>query len=252
MMKKLLAILALIAVGFIIALYVPRLFVVQSGRGHFVGGGADEAGNVDELTFIATDIVRGVILDERVEQLITLLPPPSGPDEMYLSMRADFYQIHTIHRIMVSEVFMGDAQVGNVMEIAQPGGRLGSAISTNSEMLHFAAGDDLVLFVRTFYNSHGVNRPAIPITPFQSAYRVVSSNRVELADGIVAAYDEDPGLANMVLENFSSDNNMVLTVGELMWIRFESGLGSRPQHERRQEIVDMTRLNESINRAEYY
>ena len=206
--------------------------------------------SIDSLATRATDIVRGEILDERVERVNSLLPPLSGCSEWYLTYRHDFYEISTINRIRVIEVFKGDAQVGDIMDVAQLGGRIGLSSLINESRLQFEIGDDLVFFMRTFYASHGVHRPATLLTPAQTAYYTIPPNArgtSELSESIIAAYLANPLLADKVLESFSPNNNLTLTVGDLMWIRYESGLGERPGHGQK---VDRDNLYAAIAEAE--
>jgi len=253
MMKKFMKKLAIIIVGLTILVVGAYLGIMRSGQfGAFISSSDAVYSNADELAFMSTDIIRGVIVGERVERLNMLSTPPGGPNEEYLETRENYYQINTIHSIRISEVFMGDAQVGDIMEIAQLGGRLHFSELTNLSLIPFATGDDLVLFIRTFNNANGINRPGVLISSFQSAYRVTSSSGADFSNGIVAAYNANPRIADVVLENHDSGNSMVLTVGDLLLIRYEAGLGPRPYNYQLPVNVDRSRLSESISRFEYY
>jgi len=130
-----------------VAIFIAAGYIAVSQNGLvsiFSSGDFEVYRCIDSMTSRATDIVRGEIIDVRVGELNTLLPPRTGPDEWYLERRHDFYEIHTIHRIRVVEVFMGDAQAGDIMEIAQLGGRMGLINSVNDGRLEFVIGDDLV------------------------------------------------------------------------------------------------------------
>ena len=194
--------------------------------------------SVCELTNRATDIIRGEVLSERVERRSTLLPPRPESENWYLAYqwylenRHEHYEIQTIHQLRVIDVFKGDAQVGDIIEVAQLGGRIGLSRLTNDTKLHFAVGDDLILFMTTFYASHGVQRPGTLLTPFQSVYRAAPSDqRVanELSASIVEAFNDNPQLISIVFEPFSPYTDLTLTVGDLIQIRYESGLGPAPE-----------------------
>ena len=70
--------------------------------------------DVDELTLRATHIIRGEVLDSRVQMINTMLPP-FDPDEDVNSG----YEIHTVNRIRVVEVFQGRTEPGSVIEVMQ-------------------------------------------------------------------------------------------------------------------------------------
>jgi len=252
-MKKFIKILAL-TVGFAILAFVLYIRIMSSaGFGASVRLSEDVfTTGVDGMVYSSTDIVRGVILDERVERMNTMITPPDGPTEWYLSMRQESYFLHTIHRIRVTEVFKGDSQIGDIIEIAQIGGRLFLSQLTNLSMVAFEIGDDIVVFMETYYNSHGIHRPASLISTFQSVYRAISTSGMTFPEGIVSAYNTNSGLADTALENFSEGNDIELTIGELMWVRYEAGLGQRPQHDRPKVVVDLRQLIEDIARAEHY
>ena len=237
----------------ILASSVYMLFLRNGLFFMFSSGDYEIYENIDHMTARATDIVRGVILDERVEEINTLLPPRGGPNEWYLSRRGDFYSIHTINRIRIVEVFKGDAQVGDIMEIAQLGGRLGLTVQNVSHRLQFAVDDDVILFMRTFHASHGVYGPATLLAGGQGVFRATGES--VFSEGIIATYDNNSLMAYVAMESFCPDahcNNLVLTIGDLILIRYESGLGPRPHSLRPPEGVDRGRLNNSIAIAEYH
>ena len=124
------------------------------------GGGASAAVDYPHyrsfraLASAATDVVRVEVLDEREEWFNAFLSPP--PPEI------DPYWLYTVYRLRVLEVFQGDAQVGDIIEVRELAWAIGSG------NLPIAAGDDLVLFLHA---SLIEGEPAFLLNPTQSAYR---------------------------------------------------------------------------------
>ena len=117
--------------------------------------------SIPHLASAATDIVRARILDERVERLNTWLEaPPPGVDP---------YDIYTVYRIKVLEVYQGGAAAGDVLELRQQGGKIGNEMVTDDDYVSIGAGDDLVLFLRESYKA---NLPFVYLNSQQSIYRV--------------------------------------------------------------------------------
>jgi len=251
-------IIKIITIAAILVSLASMAYVAISRNGLFVitsSGDFAVYQNVDEMTSGATDIVRAIILDERVEELNILLPPPGGPNDWYLSRREDFYRIHTIHRIEILEVFRGDAQTGDIMEIAQMGGRIGLSSYRNQNRLDFITGDDVILFMRTFRESHGDYGPAVLLAGGQGVFHATSSTSSrsnDFVDGIGFAYEENPMVVDVVFESFSPYMRVPLTIGDLMLIRYEAGLGPRPHNLQPPVGVDRDRLNEAIAMAKFY
>jgi len=145
--------------------------------------------DIDELVSDATDIIRVEILDSRVEMILTLLPPFLPGIDL-----SDEYEICTVHRIRVIDVFKGSQEPGAIMEVMQLGGSLGRYTLVNDSFIDFAIGDELILFMYTFDDE----LPDVLLTPHQAVYRVVSS-----ADGSIE------------IENFCQFNLLTLTISDL-------------------------------------
>jgi len=163
----------------------------------WVAGGGDvwEFLDVAELASVSTDIVRVEVLDSREEWIITLLPP--FPPDINLS---DEYELCTVHRLRVIEVFKGSEESGAIMEVMQLGGLSNRRSFMSDSFVDFAIGDDLILFMESF----GYERPAVLLTPHQSVYRVITS-----VDG------------SLNIENFCESNDFILTMEELKRIADE-------------------------------
>ena len=202
--------------------------------------------NVDSLASRVTDIVRVEVLDRRVERILSTKPSPYD----YI-----FSRISTIHRMRVLEIFQGDTETGDIIDVMQDGGRLGNAELVCNWLQLFDYGDELVIFIGRSDNpeSQCMWFPARG----QGVYRIDLSNArdaSEFVDGIAAAYNSNPELGSMILESLTPSTlcEIELTVGDLILIRYEAGLGPRPHNLQLPVGVDRNRLNESIARAEYY
>jgi len=107
-----------------------------------------------DLASAATDVVRVEVLDEREDWFNPFLNP--------LPPEIDPYRLYTVYRLRVLDVFQGDAQVGDVIEVRL---RVGAVVYGD---LSIAIGDDLVLFL---YASVIEGNPAFLVNPTQGAYR---------------------------------------------------------------------------------
>jgi len=193
--------------------------------------------NVDFMSYGRTDIVRAVILDRRV---------------VSISHRREHPYFYTVNRIAVLEVFKGDAQVGDIMEISQLRRHQPFRIINTPDPLSFSRGDDVILFMGMPHRSHITHLPASLLAGGQGVYRAISSCGNRFDEGIIAAYHESPQIAYVEFEDFSPNSVVQLTVGDLMLIRYEAGLGPRPYNLQPPEDVDRSRLLECIARAEHH
>jgi len=172
--------------------------------------------SIFELSEIATDVIRGEVLDERVELINTTIPREdiiaefggeNLSEEEKLELFPDYlgnglwmdvddqYEIVTIHQIRVLDVFQGIYQIDDIIEVMQPGGEFGNVALHNSELLSFAPSSDLVFFISSW--SH-IGRPAVLLNPTQSVY-----------------YFPEETQSVRVLRNFNSNNNLNLTLEDL-------------------------------------
>jgi len=193
--------------------------------------------NVDHMSFGENDVVRAVILDRRAVRI---------------GHRGERRHTYTVNRIMVLEVFKGDAQAGDIMEIAQLRRYQAFSVIKIPDPLRFSRGDDVILFMRRFNNPDRAHLPAMLLAGGQGVYRAISTCGNRFREGISAAYDESPQIAYAELEGFSPSSFAQLTVGDLMLIRYEAGLGPRPYNLQPPVDVDRSRLLEGIARAEYH
>ena len=144
---------------------------------------------IDDLASRSMYIVRVEVLDERVEWMDFGIPPTSR------------YAIFTVNRLRVLDVFKGDAEIGNIMEVKQRGGQLGNEKLVNSLQITLPIGDDLILFL----SSWGIeNRPMNLRNPTQSAFRIAASDASDRTRSI-----------NDELESLGDRNNLILTFDDL-------------------------------------
>jgi len=198
-MKKALSLLlaALFLVGALVACNrseeAPLVSMVHGQYPHYE--------NVQELANHASYIVRVQVLDERVERLNVALPPRTAQEDagMPYSPR---YDITTIYRLSVLEVFQGDVSPDDRLEVRILGGRLGAEEVINLDHPGFAIGDDVVLFL---YRIEESTLPPVLLSPWVSSFRV--SEGADLAE---RATDE-------VLENVAGSYAWELTVGDLFF-----------------------------------
>ena len=150
---------------------------------------------IDDMANFSTDIVRVEVLDERVEVLNAAIPP----DEMLW--------IHTINRLKVLEVFKGDTEKGDIIEVAQPGGRLGYVEAIVYFSVPLTIGDEIVLFLINPIIRFGVENPKfIRGTGLQGIFQFPALSR------------EDAGVfsADLELTGHNEAGTLTLTVGDLM------------------------------------
>jgi len=90
----------------------------------------------EDMAELSTDVVRAEIISSRVEEVEF-----EGHNHPY---------IYTFYVIRILEVFQGDLQVGEEIEMAQIGGELGNMVMINSDEIPIEEGEDLVLFLLTY------------------------------------------------------------------------------------------------------
>jgi len=113
--------------------------------------------SVEELASSATDIVRVRVLNERVGGIhfrLDALPPGF-----------DFHDLYFVHQLSVQEVFQGDVQPGDVIELAQ---------WMRDYPHRFARNDEVVLFLREPGSGRGIHYSLLCFA--QSVYRYPPSD----------------------------------------------------------------------------
>ena len=172
--------------------------------------------SIEQLALIADYVVRVEVLDERVENINILLPPRNELEDAGMNLE-HYYMLFTVHRLMVLEVFQGNVNVGDIMEVRLLGGELGGQRLINLNNTELAIGDDLVLFLYASPGADGI--PFMP-NPSQGAYHVASSR-----DGAMA------GDISETLESVHYRNHLTLSLGDLVhiWISNLYDTGERDE-----------------------
>ncbi|MCL2576492.1 MAG: hypothetical protein FWE27_00370 [Defluviitaleaceae bacterium] len=155
---------------------------------------------IEHLATNATEIVRVEVIDERAEKINIWMSPANELEDADFGT-FDAYRIFTVNRIRVLEVFQGDVNVGDVLEVKQIGGRMNDSVVINHDSVPLVVGDDLVLFLQS-YDIEGM--PACLLNPTQSAYRFNEN----------AAIRDD----NTELESLNPQNDLTLTLNDLAQI----------------------------------
>ena len=117
-------------------------------------------------------IARVEVLDARVEIL-----------NSSLSLDMPRYDIYTVYRLRVLEVFRGDTRPGEVIELAQTGGQWGGLSLENMEFAPIAAGGEYVMFLGGVdpaeFSDFPDARFAAFAQPMQGVYRVTGTGALE-------------------------------------------------------------------------
>lgn len=157
--------------------------------------------SIDEMTERATDVVRVEVLSSTITRWAY-----EGSDFL-----RNIYTFYTIH---VLEVFQGNLQVGDEIEVAQLGGKLDNVEMINRNRVPFEIGDELVMFLVFFPEK---DYPAGILNPWQGIYR--------LSEEVGYGEEIDPSIALIPLHdegNYST--NFELTVEDLIEIAKENDL----------------------------
>jgi len=159
------------------------------------------ARSLDELVARSTDIVRVKVLT----------------DEWYKDGVNG--SIFTMNPVRVTEVFKGNTQVDDIIDIAQRGGRRGNVMLVLRDRIDLEPGDDLVLFLRLMSPS-AFNRENVFSFPaqFQSVHRFPALSE----EGSIATFTFDEELELESITGRRPGAALTLTVGDLKRIANES------------------------------
>lgn len=188
---------------------------------------------VEEITDMATHIIRGEILDQRTEWLDLNLSREETEQhlaELGLNeeeIEAEIYSVRpdgttdelepelvTISRVRVLEVFQGDHNIGDVIEIMQTGGEYGYERWTVEDAVKMETGSELVLFLVSWELA---GLPYSLISHMQGVYYVPDEvgdeeNLVELDD------------VETELEAVSETDPVTITIEDLIEIAVDNEL----------------------------
>ena len=183
---------------------------------------------LDELSYWSTDVIRGVVLDERVEirnstpskeetreRLINEgLTEEEIEYELSLSSFKPQYNVGTTYRIEVLEVFQGNLSVGEIIEVRRPGGLYHGEYWFIRDQVTVSPGDEFIMFL---WENFG-DRPYAFISAFQGVYHVPAS--------VIAADEDllDSDNIELELENVGVLDDIVVTIEDLIQIAEENDL----------------------------
>ena len=157
--------------------------------------------SIDELAeWAGRYIVRVEVLDERTELInLSLGDLPN-------------YDISTINRLKVLEVFQGNTQAGEIIEVAQAGGQYENLVLTSNDLIALSVGEELIVFLGGVcpeeYSEFPDARFAFLMNPWQGIYHVPEMRGADEM-GAMSQDDSTP------LESYHPDNELVLTIGDL-------------------------------------
>jgi len=215
MRKKQCILVCLIALMLVLSACVQPINNDEVITEYFEGGDAWIRTSIEELSTYSTNVIRAEVIDSRVERINTLLSDFDLDDEI----AEQFIMLHTVHRLKVIEVFEGDLKAGNIVEVMQKGGRLGNHELIYNRQLQLNSGDDLIFFLRNFEAQGYGHLPMALEAGSQAVYKITFFNETnELTEGIKKAFRTNPSISELVLESVDPNNNLTLTVGDLMHI----------------------------------
>ncbi|MCL2842422.1 MAG: hypothetical protein FWE28_03010 [Oscillospiraceae bacterium] len=165
-----------------------------------------EYGDAMSLYYDATDVIRGQVLDIRTDWLNRNYPP-----DIPLYEGVERYEVFTVFHVRVWEVFKGEHQPGEIVEVAQAGGMIDGQLVINRNQIPIAAGDDLVFFLLNNIRS----TPAGVLSPIQATYHFTPLGSSDRA--------RERGF-HEVLECVSNpDHNLVtLTIADMIEMKIHS------------------------------
>jgi len=161
--------------------------------------------------FWRSEVIRGEVLDERTAWHNSMaafhhegaLPNPIWdlPDE---------YEPVTLFRVRVLEVFQGEFEVGEIIEVMQVGGQIDNVHFMSYEFVPLTSGDDFVFFLASL--TWMPPSPAVRMSSSQAVYRFP-----DLGDGM-RAFSADESLECVI----QSSAALTLTFGDLMDLQIQN------------------------------
>ena len=187
--------------------------------------GADE---LDAFVDWSTDVIRGVVLDERVDR-VNVYPTQEAVREFLISQGLDedaieyrlamssfepHYEVSTIYLIEVLEVFQGDIEVGDVIEVIRSGGEYNGEFWFIREQITLEPGREFVFFLIENFDGF----PYALAAHNQGVYRVPIEIIAENEDLI------DSDHLDLELDNVGVADPIVITIEDLIEIAEENDL----------------------------
>ena len=209
-----------------------------------------EYDTIYSLSDRATDIIRGEVLNYRVENVDVSIPIHLLPDYFFgtdlglippefqhiIDEPEPFYEIFTIYSIKVLDVYKGGIDKYEVINFARRGGKHeGVRLITHNEN-PLTIGDDLILFMLA---PIGEGRPFFRLNPSQSVYRFVEPDPSSLERGIEIEF-----------ENISERGSLTLTLTDLMNIAEANFPTDNPEDDEATPKITREKLALAIQEAE--
>ena len=165
---------------------------------------------VDALLNFADHIIRGIVLDERVEIFNLFRNEPDVPPEVY----ENWYLPHKIYRILVTESFFGSVAVGEISEVWSIGSYAHDTSIGVHGQVHLPVGEELVLLL----NDGFAGEPFWRVNISQSAFQMPLFPVVFTDDfGMIDAYEAGMLDSSMVFPNVATHStHLELTISDLM------------------------------------
>ena len=184
--------------------------------------------DVEEMADLATDIINGKVLDRRVEW-VNLRESRENVEEHMLSQgmsqeEIDFelygidfepdFELMTIYRIEVLEVFQGNLSAGEITEVMRRGGEYKAQYWFVANAIELTVNAEMVLFLFTHGLSDG---PFVLVSHIQGAYYTPDS---------IGEYEYLVEYDNLELEldKPSELDPVTVTIEDLINIAEENGL----------------------------
>ncbi|WP_434751506.1 hypothetical protein [Paenibacillus amylolyticus] len=170
-------------------------------------------GSVDALSDRADTIVKGNVIQTRVEALNDLTQADSQDQNTIntagstANEQASFDKIYTIYTIQVTESYKGVYTAGDQLEVKQLGGQLGNTEIINDDRLKLMPAKDYVLFLETY-----VDTPASLLNSVQSLYVVKPTPKANQAS---------EQSQSEVIVSANPENNLTPSLSELQQIKNE-------------------------------
>lgn len=122
--------------------------------------------SIDSLSEKASAIVRGRVIDTRVEAINDMVKSDSKDEQLNSGGNPpEVSKIYTIYTIKVDEAYKGKYKTGDTLEVKQLGGTVGNTTLVAEERADIAAEKDYVFFVATYAHS-----PASLLNAIQGLY----------------------------------------------------------------------------------
>jgi len=184
--------------------------------------------DVAEMADLATDIISGKVLDRRVEWINLRWPRELVVEDMLnhgMSQEEIDYELYgvgfepvydlmTIYRIQVLEVFQGILSVGEIVEVMRRGGEYENQYWFMADAIELIVDTELILFL---FSRRLTGNPFVLVSHIQGVYYIPSS--LEEYEYLVE-YEN----LELELENASELDPVVLTIGDLVEIADEDRL----------------------------